>query len=79
MLLCKVVLSFLGSVCGHLSWWGYVTKVWFFVYKNMLETLKQMKCWNCRFFGFVKGMLLKVEKVLMLLGFTNRMLFGVAQ
>jgi hypothetical protein len=32
MLLCKVALSFLGLVCGHLSQWGYVTKVWFSIY-----------------------------------------------
>jgi len=44
--------------------WGYVTKVWFSVYKSMFKTLKQMRCWNCQFFGYVKGMLLKVEKVL---------------
>lgn len=53
-----------------------MTKVWFSIYRSMLETLKQMRCWNCQFFGFVKRMLLKVEKVLMSLGLASRTLLG---
>ncbi len=76
ILLCKVALRFLGFVCGHLSRWGYVTKVWSFVYKNIFETLKQMRHWNCQIFGSIKGMLLRIKKVLMSLGLPSQTLLG---